>query len=142
MQVERIVNNLDDPLRDLLSRDVAAVYLIALALSLIFFSKEVALGVMAGGGIGLYSFMSLRKSLERAFSFMLNSGGGPKGYMLVRHYLKLTVVFLLLLLLMKDGRADTLGLVTGLFVVPAAFIYRAVRLYILNFGLIAEERPR
>ncbi len=128
------VYDLQDPLRAAVERNVHVVFLLAVTFSFAFLPPKLSWGVATGGGLALFSFLSLRRTLEKAFTFILSGGRGAEGYVVMRHYLKLAFLFTLLFLLLKEGVVEAIGVAIGLFVVPAALIFSGVRLYISNLG--------
>lgn len=127
-----IVHNLADPLRDGIEKSVLVIFLLTTTSAFAFLPHGISLGIAAGGGIALFSFISLRKTLVKAFGFILSGTAGAGGYIAARYYLKLLLLLVFLFLVLRDGRVDAVGVAIGLFVVPAALIYSGLRLHLTN----------
>ena len=77
----------------------------------LFISPSFAKGLFVGGLIANISFILLKKNITRALSGPLN---GAKGLVLVKYYLRLTVVGVILFFLVKYKAIDFIGLLLGL----------------------------
>jgi len=125
---------LDDPLRKEIEKRVLILALLLSTFSLAFLEGPTAWGLVAGGGVSYFSFRSLRRTLERGFGFIVAGQHRVSGFVALRYYMKLTVVFFLLGYLLKERKIEALGLVTGLLVVPIALTYTGIKMYLNNRG--------
>lgn len=131
---EERAHRLDDPLRKEIEKRVLILFLLVSTFSLAMLEGPRAWGIATGAGISYYSFRSLRRTLERGFSFIMAGQHRVSGFVALRYYMKLTVVFFLLGYLLKEEKIEALGLATGLLVVPIALTYTGIKMYLSNKG--------
>ena len=124
--------DLEAGLRKKLVKASIVIFVLMTTLAFAFLTQKTAAGVAAGGVIALFCFIELKRTLEKTFSFLQSGKGKVEGYVLGRYYMKLVFVAVLLIILLKDGRVNVIGLAIGLFVVPATIIYAAISLYLNN----------
>jgi len=77
----------------------------------LIFSPHFAKGLFLGGLIANISFSLLRKDLTRVLSGPLQSA---KGRFLLKHYIRLTVLSLILFFLIQNRSVHIIGLLVGL----------------------------
>ena len=97
---------------------VAAIIKGSLALLLVFtllgltlFSTKAALGVLAGGVIGIINFLWMRRILRRILGLL---PGNPSQHAILWFVVRLSLVGIILYLLMVSGRFSLIGLLVGL----------------------------
>ena len=133
-RLARGIPRLKDGLNEKLERRAFFGLLLFVSFGFAFLPERSAAGVLAGAVISFLSFRELKKTLERFFLATLSGSQGGGRTLVVRHYLKLTLLFIVLAAVLKSGRVEMFGLAVGLFLVPATLIYTGLLLYIGNFG--------
>ncbi len=131
---EDAAHMLEDPLRKEMEKRVLILALLFSTFSLAFLEGPTAWGLVAGSSVSYFSFRSLRRTLERGFGFIMTGQQRAGGFVSLRYYMKLTVFFLLLGYLLKEGKIEALGLVTGLLVVPLSLTYTGIKMHLSNRG--------
>jgi len=126
--------DLSDSLKAQIEKNVLWGFLMMVPLAYALFSSKLASGVAIGGLISLLNFRDLNRSLERFFTSIIKEGKRTEGLIVARYYFKLTLLLVLLAFLLKSGEVDVLGLVIGLFLVPATLIFTGIGLYIGSLG--------
>jgi hypothetical protein len=115
------MNNTD---KKFIKQFVLRNWLIAGALLLIglLFTKDIALGIFAGGLISITSFYWLIHCLNN----ILNpNSGAMKIWMHIFHLLKIVIIALVLLLLIINFKLNPIGLLVGLSVIVINVMYIA-----------------
>lgn len=128
------IPRLQEGLKEKLVKRAFFGLLLFAAFGFAFLPERSAMGVLAGAVISFLSFRELKKTLERFFMVTLSGSQGGEGVFIARHYLKLTLLFVVIAALLKSGQVEVFGLAVGLFLVPATLIYTGLLLYIGNSG--------
>lgn len=93
----------------------SVVLLLLFSLSgLAFFSTKTALGVLAGGAIGIVNFLWMRNILKRILGILPDN---PGRYAVLRFVARMTVMAIVLYLLLVSGYFSQIGLLAGLSVI-------------------------
>ena len=101
----------EDKLVTAIIKGSLALLLVFSLLGLVLFSTKAALGVLAGGLIGIVNFLWMRRILRRTLGLLPgNSGQRAILWFVVR----LSLVGIILYLLMVSGRFSLIGLLVGL----------------------------
>lgn len=97
--------------------------LLASAAGFLFFTRDVGLGVAAGGILVTLNFHLLARTLKKAFRPPhITSIAG----VLFKYYIRFTITGVIIFMLMMTHSVDPIGLVTGLSVVVASLMLAAV----------------
>ena len=120
------MDNQEALLRRKLIKASLVIYLLMTTFSFAALPKEIAIGVLSGGAIALLCLMELKRTLEKAFGYILSNSSKVEGYVIARYYLKFGLVALLLTALIRKGNVSAVGIAVGLFVIPATMIYAAI----------------
>jgi hypothetical protein len=114
---------------------VSWVYLVVLtAVTLLASSWNMALSVFAGGVISIASFLVSKKGLTKFIESLPDARENPEqvrtswrqsGY-LFKFWIRIAIIGVILLLLIRSGQVDTLGLVLGLSTVVFAVTFTAL----------------
>jgi hypothetical protein len=97
---------------------VALLLLFSLS-GLAFFSTKTALGVLAGGAIGIVNFLWMRNILKRLFGIL---PANPGRYAFMWFVARMTVMAIVLYLLLVSGYFSLTGLLAGLSVIVITII--------------------
>jgi len=99
-----------------------AFFYIAIIFGFITTSLPFALGIFAGGLVMTVSFYLLRRSIMEALipPYQINVA-----VVLVKHYLRFTASVVLISLFVVSGYIHPLGLIFGISVLPAGFLFAA-----------------
>jgi len=92
------------------------VMLVILSISsLVFFSSQVALGVLLGGLLAIANFYLMKRSLRRALD--PKTKGKSRFLYLLKYYLRFVALGLIIALLLIKGWASPFGILLGLSII-------------------------
>lgn len=118
----------EDNLFPVIIKGSSILLLILAVTGLIFFSTNVALGILAGGIIALVNFFWLRNLLQRILGQLPPNAGR---YAFIRYIGRMTVTACALYYIMTSHHFSLAGLMTGLSIIVinivALSLYRALR---------------
>ena len=121
----------EDNLLNAVIKGSAIVLVIAVAASTLFFSRQVSLGILAGGLIAILNFVWQRSVMSR---LLLTQVEKPAVVSTIRFILRLAVIALVLYAILVSGIFSVAGLLVGLSVVVITIVFFTLCLAIQNKG--------
>ena len=106
------------------------ILLVLSAISTLFMSYSLTLGIILGGFVVILNFDVLQRTIRRAFP--ANGTAGAKPLLVVKTYFRLLALGVVIYLLIRSGSVDPIGLAIGLSTVVFS---------IVSFGISCARRP-